>query len=71
MSMSENFHLSLSSQSNFVLNPCEGFFEKPRLILRNEGINRIQLSFPFNIGLGRNNNRRDQEHEFFGLGQGL
>ena len=64
MSKSGKFHLSLSSQSKVVLYLCEGFFGKPLFTLRNEGIDRIQLSFPFNIELERNNNRRGKEHEF-------
>ena len=71
MSRPEKIHLSLSFQSNVLLYLCQGFPRKPWLTLRNDGIDRIQLSFPFNLGLKRNNIRQGREHEFFDLGQGL
>lgn len=71
MSRPEKLHLSLSSQSDVVLDLCEGFLGKPQLTLRNEGADEITHCYPFHAELERNNDRDGREDEFLDLGRGL
>ena len=71
MSMPIQLHLSLSSQSDVVLDLCEGFLGKPQLSLRNEGTDEIVHCYPFHAELERNNDRDGKEDEFLNLGRGL
>lgn len=71
MSKPIQIHLSLSSQSDVVLDLCEGFSGKPQLTLRNQGADEIIHCYPFHAELERNNDRDGREDEFLNLGRGL
>ena len=71
MSEAIKIHLSLSSQSDVVLDLCEGFSGKPQLTLHNEGADEITHCHPFHAELERNNDRDGREDEILNLGRGL